>query len=245
MAIALNGSVTTKDAGAIEGGNYSYNHTVASSLSNSCLIVWTTSGGQSQTAVTYNGVSMTNFVTFTPGSSYPAKGWYLVNPSSGTNSVSVSQASTTQKSFAFTLTGVVQTSPIGATNSGEATGAGVTKTLSVTTTNANAWVIDFAGFNDVLGSHGASQVELAVSSTAGSPFTETATYKVTTTAGSYSMTETAILGGTSMVLLVAEVIPSADVGPANLKTWNGLAKASVKTVNGLALVSIKTINGLN
>lgn len=33
-------------------------------------------------------------------------------------------------------------------------------------------------------------------------------------------------------------------GPANLKTWNGLAKASIKTINGLAIASVKTFNGL-
>jgi len=34
-------------------------------------------------------------------------------------------------------------------------------------------------------------------------------------------------------------------GPANVKTWLGLAKASVKTVEGLAIASVKTANGLN
>ena len=33
-------------------------------------------------------------------------------------------------------------------------------------------------------------------------------------------------------------------GPANVKTWNGLATASVKTINGLAIASVKTKNGL-
>lgn len=33
-------------------------------------------------------------------------------------------------------------------------------------------------------------------------------------------------------------------GPANLKTWNGLAKASVKSINGLAIASVKTVDGL-
>lgn len=33
-------------------------------------------------------------------------------------------------------------------------------------------------------------------------------------------------------------------GPANLKTFNGLAKASVKTINSLAIASIKSWNGL-
>lgn len=34
------------------------------------------------------------------------------------------------------------------------------------------------------------------------------------------------------------------VGPTNLKTWNGLAKASIKTLDGLAIASTKTWNGL-
>lgn len=37
---------------------------------------------------------------------------------------------------------------------------------------------------------------------------------------------------------------SGAVGPANVKTYNGLASASVKTVNGLAIASVKTFNGL-
>jgi hypothetical protein len=38
--------------------------------------------------------------------------------------------------------------------------------------------------------------------------------------------------------------PFASSGPANLKTWNGLAKASVKSINGLAIASVKTVDGL-
>lgn len=37
---------------------------------------------------------------------------------------------------------------------------------------------------------------------------------------------------------------TAPLGPANLKTFNGLAKASIKTINGLAIASVKSINGL-
>jgi len=36
----------------------------------------------------------------------------------------------------------------------------------------------------------------------------------------------------------------AASGPANLKSYNGLAKASIKSINGLAIASIKSINGL-
>ena len=33
-------------------------------------------------------------------------------------------------------------------------------------------------------------------------------------------------------------------GPANLKSWNGLATASIKSINGLAIASLKKVNGL-
>jgi len=48
------------------------------------------------------------------------------------------------------------------------------------------------------------------------------------------------------VLTGAEVATLAAVasGPANLKTWDGLAKASIKSINSLAISSIKSVNNL-
>ena len=40
------------------------------------------------------------------------------------------------------------------------------------------------------------------------------------------------------------VVTHAASGPANEKTWNGVAKASVKTHNGTAIASVKTWNGV-
>ena len=40
------------------------------------------------------------------------------------------------------------------------------------------------------------------------------------------------------------VLSGAASGPANLKTWNGLAKASIKTIDGCAIASVKSINNL-
>ena len=42
-------------------------------------------------------------------------------------------------------------------------------------------------------------------------------------------------------LVITYTIPS---GPANLKTFNGLATASIKTINGLAIASVKSVNGM-
>lgn len=33
-------------------------------------------------------------------------------------------------------------------------------------------------------------------------------------------------------------------GPANVKSWNGLAAASIKSINGVAIASVKSVNGL-
>lgn len=44
--------------------------------------------------------------------------------------------------------------------------------------------------------------------------------------------------------ILISLAPFVAVGPANLKTVNGLAKASVKTIDGLAIASVKSWNGL-
>ena len=40
------------------------------------------------------------------------------------------------------------------------------------------------------------------------------------------------------------VLTGGAVGPANLKTWNGLATANIKTINQVAIASVKSINNL-
>jgi len=37
---------------------------------------------------------------------------------------------------------------------------------------------------------------------------------------------------------------TAAAGPANLKSFNGVAKASIKSINGTAIGSIKSVNGV-
>jgi hypothetical protein len=60
----------------------------------------------------------------------------------------------------------------------------------------------------------------------------------TTTGNSYATDPTKISH------LYLEVDYTAGVGPAKLKTWNGLATAKIKTINGLEIAKVKTINGL-
>lgn len=50
--------------------------------------------------------------------------------------------------------------------------------------------------------------------------------------------------GTDASTTFTDDTTACAVGPTNLKTINGLAKASIKTVNGLAIASVKSVNGL-
>lgn len=50
--------------------------------------------------------------------------------------------------------------------------------------------------------------------------------------------------GTDHDPYVSLTYAAAAAGPANLGTWNGLAKASIGTINGVTLANTKTINGL-
>lgn len=47
-----------------------------------------------------------------------------------------------------------------------------------------------------------------------------------------------------LTYLAVTVYYTAAAGPANLKTWCGLAKSSIKTIEGLAIASVKTYGGL-
>ena len=37
---------------------------------------------------------------------------------------------------------------------------------------------------------------------------------------------------------------SLAAGPANVKSWNGVALADIKSINGISISSIKSVNGL-
>ena len=84
-------------------------HTIASSLSNSCLVIVVTSKtGSSPTSVTWDGTTVFNYVKETSGGyiSY----WYLPDPDSGTHDIVVTWGSAVAEKaiHAITLTGVDQ-----------------------------------------------------------------------------------------------------------------------------------------
>jgi hypothetical protein len=114
--------------------------------------------------ITYNGDAMTHIRASTNTSPSPdgrVEMWYLVNPDTGTNSVSVTfSANVTQKvGGAVSLMGARQSSQ--PDNSNDANGTSTTPSVSVTTIADNAWIIDAFGVYQasVTQTAGASQTE--------------------------------------------------------------------------------------
>jgi len=103
------------------------------------------SGFPAAGGVTYNGVSLTSAQQDGPISFIHSSIWYLANPATGTNTVSVTfpSAPTRSVSGAVSLTGVDQSSPLDANNG--STGTGTTASVAVTTVADNAWVIGGVG----------------------------------------------------------------------------------------------------
>jgi len=111
MAIAFDASSEHDTGGTIPTG-FSFSHTCSGT--ERLLLVWVIDIGSNDTAVTgitYNGDAMTRLGEVSDGSNV-VEGWYLVNPDTGTNTVSVSQ-SAGRRSVAYGLsyTGCSGTQP--------------------------------------------------------------------------------------------------------------------------------------
>ena len=128
-----------------------YTHTVGTTGSNTILVVtvcWR--GGTSIDSVTYNGVAMSQIRKET-NTTVNSEIYYLVNPATGTNTVSISHSSVQHlASIGISLYGVDQNNPIDSNSGANGSSTGpVTTTL--TTTQPNTWIID-AGLTRTLSS---------------------------------------------------------------------------------------------
>jgi len=101
------------------------------------------------TSITYGGQALTKIVRKAHSSIYLATElWYIGNPLSGSNEVVITYDYTTnveRRHFALSLTGVDQTSPVDAYNSGE--GNSATPSVTISTVADGAWLVD-CQFND-------------------------------------------------------------------------------------------------
>lgn len=183
---------------------------VSSGNSNRMLVI--TTGGESATpassncrvtAVSYGGQALTRAVerNFDDGGvAACASIWYLVNPPTGSNTVSVSFAgSTTDLNVgAISLYNVAQTAPE-ATASNQATGNPTSITTNITTLTNNAWVVDAAHSGNT-GTFTAGPGQTQRFSRDGSTSALTASTKLVAGAGLTSMQESQAANRLSHVL---------------------------------------------
>ena len=236
MAIAFD--AFSSAATAANGTSLTWSHTCAGGTDNVLIVGGENRTGVLPSSVTYNGDTVTALQDLGVGSFQGINQWYRIAPDSGSNNIVVTQAGSSALSYgAISLTGC-NTSPIGNINTASGTG-GSNPSITVGTGN---WAISMGTDNN---SPNDGQ-------TATSP--QTQRYTRYTTGGSAAHTvgatndtdNTVSFGSSFGTCYGAAVEILAPVsGPANVKTWDGLAIASVKVVNGLAIGSTKTINGLN
>lgn len=243
MALAID---TTSNGAGGRATSLTWKHTCTGS--DLVLIVgvsvWKDGGGTyTISGVTYNGDAMTlaNNIGDDDKRAYI---FYLVNPDTGGSYNIVASVSGGDFGIvsggAVSITGASQTDPIGIT--GGSTGSSSKVTHTVTTTVADSILIDVFNCSDVPQSHTAGPGQTLYESRDGKQCMS-GSYKATTTVGNYTMSWTLGYGSSNYVHNIVEVVPAIS-GPANVKTYKGLASASVKTKKGLAIASVKTDKGL-
>jgi hypothetical protein len=158
--------------------------------------------------VTYNSVSCTQAVT-NFNDARQAVIFYLENPASGSNTVSVSWDSGTLELqvVAISYTGVKQTSSLDTTTTGTALSDNITTGVN------NALIIDANAFRDAttitgVGASQTSRLQNSDPSPTGSPYGGISD-KIATTAGSYSMSWTTSGGEGNRSHSLASFIPAS------------------------------------
>lgn len=196
---------------------------------------------------TYNAVALTISNSISNSNGWELRGHYLVNPASGSNNFVVN-FSTGGSQSGWTVTsysGAKQTGqPDSNTTAAQVTTTPISLTTTVVATDSWVWGGVLAlTTGDVSAGSGATMRSSIVGNGTG----DLGTFDSNGGLAAGSRTIQVAISGTitNVIGVVMSIAPVPAVGPANVKTWDGLAIASVKTVDGLAIASVKTINGLN
>jgi len=113
--------------------------TVSATTTQNVLVVFTTErDGKTVTGVTYNSVALTALDTADLGvSSYKTRSWYLKNPATGTNTISVSSTGSGDiMTSAISYSGVDQTIVIDTHSGFNGSGSPITTTLTASTASS-------------------------------------------------------------------------------------------------------------
>lgn len=138
MAIAFDAAT---NGGALAASPKTFSHTVTGSSTFLWVIARHVQSTDVVTGITYNSVAMTK-ATFEPPDAgvnyYALSMWYLANPSTGSNTVSITTSSGTVSGYAVSYTGVA--GGYDASNHGNVS-ATTTVTGTVTTVADNCWAV--------------------------------------------------------------------------------------------------------
>lgn len=202
--------------------------------------------GDTVTGVTYAGNAMTQIskVGFSGKELYL---YFINSPTTGSNNVvaSMSGASEVIGSavvYSGTATNISYTGGSPTDNFNQNTVTSTSITVSATTVSNSSWMISVANITGGPTPTGGTNTTV-LSTASHDQMLTTSSEGALTPAGSFSQS-ISWAGSVSAGMVVATISPTAAAGPANMKTWNGLATASIKTMNGLAIASVKTWNGL-
>jgi len=237
MAIAFDAFTA---GGFSSSTTHTYSHTCTGSDRILFVHGYTNSNSDLITGITYNGVAMSFISKGSPSGGRYSYLYYLVAPATGANNVVITASSSTSL-------GGTSTSYTGASQSGQPDG---TQSQLVTETNTDNTVVTTAdNCWAVLTSIGA-QATASTNTTlrgVGSTFGDAKMFDNNadiTPAGSYAMATTSGGAGAIQYLQASFAPVFVPSGPANVKTYNGVASASTKTIDGVAIASVKTWNGI-
>ncbi|MBI2032008.1 MAG: hypothetical protein HYT08_05355, partial [Candidatus Levybacteria bacterium] len=214
QTIAYDNSTTLAEQ---TGSSANFSHTTGTGDNRILIVTVSRAGNAGISSITYNGSALTLIpgCTFSPGTE-AIDMYYLLNPSSGSNTVSITLGnSETWVALATTYSGVSQTSPFRATCQTE-TGSGTSPSLNVTSQSGDV-VIDSmlnAGINPTLSLPGGSNQTQRWNQTYGSTVYVAAYSEESATGASTNMAWTA--GGTDLSWYHLGVALVPGVGTADL-----------------------------
>lgn len=197
MALAFD-ATSSGNNGAGSAGPVTWSHTVTGSqpILLVAVDIDRSVGDQTVTGITYNSVALSKVdptkyaQNAGGGTTSRIELWYLINPSTGANTISVSlSGSTKMVGIGISYTGVSQTTPLGTIATPVTYGTGGTSSsfsISETTSNSNSWLIAvLTTYGDTISSPSGTQRILNSSGI------QTAVQDRTTTSpGSYSLSWT-------------------------------------------------------
>lgn len=205
MTIALYGTATV-NSDSSGRDSFNFNHDNGNGADRLLLVsakIYDGASNKDVSTLTCNGVSLTKITGASADHNIATTNWidvewwYLINPPAGTQAIAGTYSGTHDKAdvvTAFTLTGVDQSTPIGATD--KTTNTGTIISHSLTTTRANSWAIGGAAkrySNGGVFTPGTDVNELTdgnTGSAASADLLYTDIYKVATSIGSYTLDTT-------------------------------------------------------